>query len=68
LVLSKNLRKFSWFSLNNLEKNTSYIRVKNRCIISNRARFIFNKYKVSRIMFKHFVTICDINGVYKKDW
>lgn len=65
--LNYNLRGFSSFSLNNLEKNSTYIRVKNRCVISNRTRFIFNKYKVSRIMFKHLVSICEINGVYKKN-
>lgn len=68
LGLSRNLREFSWSSLNNLETSSTYIRVKNRCVISNRTRFIFNKYKISRIMFKHLVTICEINGVYKKNW
>lgn len=67
LGLNKSLREYAWFSLNNLEKNSSFIRVKNRCVFTNRTRFIFNKYKVSRIEFKRLVSICAINGVYKKN-
>ena len=67
LNLNNIIREGSWFSLNNLEKNSTYIRVKNRCVITNRTRFVFNKYKVSRIMFKKLVSCCEINGVYKKN-
>jgi ribosomal protein S14 len=68
LSLNNNLRKQSWIFLNNIERNSTFIRVKNRCVLSNRTRFIFNKYKVSRIVFKNLVSICEINGVYKKNW
>ena len=68
LNLSENIREFSWKNLNNMSKNSSFIRVKNRCVFTNRSRFIFNKYKVSRITFKHLISLCEINGVYRKNW
>lgn len=68
LALDNNIRNYSWVCLNNLEKNSSFIRVRNRCVLTNKPRFVFNKYKVSRIEFKRLVSLCSINGVYRKSW
>ena len=71
LIKNKNLseenRLEALKKLQQLPRNSAITRVKNRCVISNRSRFIFNKYKISRIIFKQLVSSCEINGVYKKN-
>jgi len=47
-------------------KKHNKILLHNRCVYSNKARFIFTKYKVSRLVFKRLVLLKKIMGVYKK--
>ena len=46
----------------------SKTQIKNRCIISSRPRYLFTKYKVSRLVFKRLVVLRCIVGVYKCVW
>lgn len=59
-LLSKH---FSW-------KNTSivYFKVKNRCVFSNRARAVFNKLKLTRMVFKNLAANGFLNGIKKQTW
>lgn len=72
IIISNNLniflREYSWLKISKLSKKYSIIRIKNRCIITNRSRFIIIKYKISRLEFKSLVKFSNINGVYKKYW
>lgn len=49
-------------------KKISKTMLHNRCVSTYRARFIFTKYKVSRLVFKRLVLRGKIMGVYKKTW
>ena len=40
-------------------------RVKNRCIITNRSRSVFNKFRLSRLTLKFFLGQKKINGLRK---
>lgn len=63
IVMRENIYKI----LINLKK-ISKVMLHNRCVYTYRARFIFTKYKVSRLVFKRLVLRGKIMGVYKKTW
>ena len=55
-------------TLAELPKNTSLSRVKNRCIISGRARAIDKRFKLSRIEVKKAVLNGHFSGVHKSSF
>ena len=50
-----------------LQKNSS-TKIKNRCILTNRARAIYKKFKISRVFFKKFALQGELVGVKKASW
>lgn len=65
LKLPINIRENIFSILLKYKKNNKIL-IHNRCVYSNRARFILTKYKVSRLVFKRLVVLKQIMGVYKK--
>lgn len=55
--LNIRIRTNTYTILSNMNLNSSLVRVKNRCIVTGRSRFVFSKYKISRftlkILFSH---------------
>ena len=68
LNLKQNIREYIFLILNNFTKNTSKTQIHNRCIITNRSRFLFIDYKISRLEFKRLVVLGKLTGVYRKIW
>jgi ribosomal protein S14 len=67
LNFGKNIRKHIFFSLaNNYTKQMSKTQLRNRCILTNRSRFIFTKYKISRLQFKRLINLGRLTGTYRK--
>lgn len=54
--------------LQKLPRNSSPIRVKNRCSLSGRPRAFIRKYGVSRITFRELALSGKIPGVIKSSW
>lgn len=54
--------------LTKLPKNSSPIRLRNRCSITGRPRAYLRKYGVSRITFRELATQGKIPGVTKSSW
>jgi small subunit ribosomal protein S14 len=54
--------------LQKLPKNSSPVRVKNRCSLSGRPRAYIRKYGVSRIQFRELALSGKIPGVTKSSW
>lgn len=53
----------------NREKNRKYkVRVRNRCMVSGRARGYMRKFGVSRIVFREMALRGEIPGVRKASW
>jgi len=65
---SENVREYIFLILNNFNYNTSKTRIRNRCVITNRSRYLFTAYKVSRLEFKRLVVLGKLTGVYRKTW
>ncbi len=54
--------------LNKLPKNSSPVRVRNRCQMTGRARGLVGKFKVSRIVFRQMAHAGLIPGITKASW
>ncbi len=54
--------------LQKLPKNSSKIRIRNRCSMSGRPRGYKRKYGVSRITFRELALAGKIPGVIKSSW
>jgi len=55
-------------TLNGLPKNSSPVRVRNRCEISGRVRGYLRRFAMSRIDFRLLALKGDIPGVRKSSW
>ena len=55
-------------ALNKLPRNSSKVRIKNRCAVSGRARAYMRKFGVSRITFRELALDGKIPGVTKASW
>lgn len=51
-----------------LPRNSSAVRIKNRCSMSGRPRAYIRKYGVSRIQFRELALSGKIPGVTKSSW
>tara|TARA_B100000965_G_C19543450_1_gene736643 strand:- start:1076 stop:1381 length:306 start_codon:yes stop_codon:yes gene_type:complete len=54
--------------LNKLPKNSSRIRVRNRCEITGRPHGVYRKLKISRIALRDMASDGKIPGVIKSSW
>lgn len=54
--------------LNSLPKNSSPIRLRNRCSITGRSRGYLRKFKMSRLCFREMASEGLIPGVTKASW
>ncbi|SCA63796.1 30S ribosomal protein S14 [Chlamydiales bacterium SCGC AG-110-P3] len=54
--------------LNKLPKNSSKIRLRNRCSMTGRPRGFLNKFKLSRHTFREMASFGLVPGVTKSSW
>ena|SRR3990167_7723300 len=55
-------------ALNKLPKNSSPVRLRNRCQITGRSRGFLRKFKLSRLCFREMANMGLIPGVVKSSW
>ncbi len=68
LNVSDEERMLAVDKLNALPKNSSKIRLRNRCLMTGRARGYLRKFKMSRICFRQKALEGLIPGVTKASW
>jgi small subunit ribosomal protein S14 len=68
LNVSEEERQQAVFSLNQLPKNSSPIRSRNRCQLTGRPRGFLRKFKLSRLCFRELANAGYIPGVVKASW
>jgi len=67
--LRKELKeKGDWEALQTLPKNSSPVRLRNRCIMTGRPRGYNRKFGVSRLVFREMALRGEIPGVQKASW
>ena len=71
-ILDMNLspaeRQDAVIALNKMPKNSSVIRLRNRCQFTGRARGFLRKFKMSRLAFREMASNGMIPGVTKASW
>lgn len=55
-------------ALNKLPKDSSSIRVRNRCSITGRGRGNYRKFKICRNVFREMASYGQLPGVTKSSW
>lgn len=66
--ISEEEREAARVSLNKMKRDTSPIRLRNRCQLTGRARGFLRKFKMSRLTFREFALMGLIPGVTKASW
>ena len=66
--LSFEARQAFRLKLEKLPKNSSRIRVRNRCNVTGRPRGVYRKFGLSRITFRELASKGMIPGVSKASW
>jgi small subunit ribosomal protein S14 len=65
---SDEVRMQAVYDLNKLPKNSSKIRLRNRCQRTGRCRGYLRKFKLSRLCFRELASSGMIPGIYKASW
>jgi small subunit ribosomal protein S14 len=55
-------------ALQKLPRNSSLVRLKNRCMFTGRGRGFYRKFGVSRLVFREMALRGEIPGVKKSSW
>jgi small subunit ribosomal protein S14 len=55
-------------ALNKMKKNSSPVRLRNRCQFTGRARGFLREFKLSRLCFREMASQGLIPGVFKASW
>ncbi len=67
--LRKELKeKGDYEALQKLPKNSSPVRLKNRCMMTGRARSYYRKFGVSRLVLREMALRGEIPGLKKSSW
>ena len=66
--LSLNERFLAQLKLSKLPKNSSKIRIRNRCAITGRPHGVYRKLKISRIALREMASSGKIPGMTKSSW
>jgi small subunit ribosomal protein S14 len=66
--LSEEEREAARTALNKMPRDTSPIRLRNRCQLTGRPRGFLRKFKLSRLTFREMASIGLIPGVTKSSW
>ena len=51
-----------------LQRNSSRVRIRNRCELSGRPRAVYRKFKLSRIALRELASTGQIPGMVKASW
>ena len=65
---SEEERMAASIALNKMPRNSSPVRLKNRCMMTGRARGYLRKFKLSRLCFRELANSGVIPGVVKASW
>nr|YP_007890491.1 ribosomal protein S14 [Andalucia godoyi]AGH23985.1 ribosomal protein S14 [Andalucia godoyi] len=67
-ALPMTVREEAFAKLSKLPRNSSIVRIRNRCVLTGRGRGISQDFKVSRITLRELVSKGMIPGLKKSSW
>ncbi|KAL5569550.1 hypothetical protein UlMin_026125 [Ulmus minor] len=66
--LPEEVREANRYKLAKLPRNSSFTRIRNRCIFTGRARGVYAAFRMSRIVFRDLASRGLLNGIKKASW
>lgn len=66
--LSEEEKEQARIALNKMPRDSSVVRLRNRCQMTGRCRGYMRKFKLSRLTFREFASMGLIPGVTKASW
>ena len=67
-ALPRGLRRIYAFQLSSLPRNSSKVRIKNRCLVTHRGQSVYRFFGLTRIALKEFVSFNRIGAITKSSW
>ena len=68
LKLAPEERFAAQLKLAELPRNSSAVRIRNRCELTGRPRGVYRKFKLSRIALRDLASVGQIPGMVKASW
>lgn len=68
LDLSEEERQAARTAINKMPRDSSPVRLRNRCQLTGRARGVLRKFKLSRLCFREMAAMGLVPGVTKSSW
>ncbi|KAK9673632.1 hypothetical protein RND81_12G180000 [Saponaria officinalis] len=66
--LPSSMREKARYKLSKLPRNSAFNRLRNRCIFTGRPRAVYEKFRMSRIVFRELASKGELLGVKKASW
>lgn len=66
--LPSDMRDKFRYKLSKLPRNSNMTRLRNRCIFTGRSRGVYQKFRMSRIVFRTLANKGELMGVKKASW
>ncbi|KAI5657561.1 hypothetical protein M9H77_26354 [Catharanthus roseus] len=66
--LPHDVREKSRYKLSKLPRNSSFTRIRNRCILTGRPRAVYQLFRMSRICFRELASRGALTGIKKASW
>ncbi|XP_053698442.1 28S ribosomal protein S14, mitochondrial [Sabethes cyaneus] len=67
-ILPVELRELASAEIHAFPRDTSLVRVRERCAVTSRPRGIVHRWRVSRIVWRHFADYNKLSGVQRAMW
>ncbi len=68
MSLSAEERQDARAKLSKLPRNSSPVRLRNRCMVTGRPRGVYRKFMLSRIKFRELAHVGQLPGIHKASW
>ena len=68
MKLSDEERNEAHLALNKMPRNSSKVRLRNRCVLTGRCRGYLRKFPLSRLCFRELASSGMIPGIFKASW
>lgn len=66
--LPEEVREENRYRLAKLPRNSSFTRLRNRCVFTGRARGVYAAFRMSRLVFRDLASRGMLNGIKKASW
>jgi len=68
MSLATRVRRTALLKLSKLPRNSTLCRIRNRCVISGRARAVYRQFRLSRLCFREAAAHGYLPGIFKASW